>query len=39
MELVIDFCCTSHTDVEEGNAQTLLQAGELEFEDVITSMW
>jgi len=39
MELLIDFCYTSHIVVEEGNVQTLLPAGELEFDDVITSTW
>lgn len=29
MELLIDFCYTSHIVVEEGNVQTLLPAGEL----------
>jgi len=39
MELLIDFCYTSHIVVEEGNVQTLLPAGELEFDDVIRSTW
>jgi hypothetical protein len=37
MELLIDFCYTSHIVVEEGNVQTLLPAGELEV-DKMTSL-
>lgn len=29
MELLIDFCYTSHIVVEEGNVQTLLPAGKI----------
>jgi hypothetical protein len=39
MELLIDFCYTSHIVVEEGNVQTLLPAGELEYGDVIIGTW
>lgn len=31
MELLIDFCYTSHIVVEEANVQTLLPAGQCEF--------
>lgn len=30
MELLIDFCYTSHITVEESNVQTLLPAGQLQ---------
>lgn len=39
MELLIDFCYTSHIVVEEGNVQTLLPAGELESDDVTSTWW
>lgn len=38
MELLIDFCYTSHVVVEEGNVQTLLPAGEWEVNDIITEI-
>lgn len=40
MELLIDFCYTSHIVVEEGNVQTLLPAGKVELVNVsIAGTW